>query len=354
MILHGVREETRAPALRVKKEAKVTKNHILRTITIATLAVLLGGCFLLPKEEEILAPPIMEPPEIAYKTIAVVRKDIEDAIRVSGYFVYAEQESVQFRSASGRLENIYVEYAEIVQKGQLLAKLVTNNIELRIRQQEIAVRKQELNLERKKLTGADRFDIESTTLDLELAKLSLQQTMNELETSLLRSPMDGEVVYITNASEGDFIDSYKTMFQIADRSKLYLSYTGNNLSDFRLGMIVTVTYEDTAYVGEVVMTPAQFPFDAPESQRRQILFEVEGLPDSVKKGESARVELILQRSENTLVIPRSQVQRYLGRMYVYVLEDNVRVERNIATGIETATEVEVTEGLEEGELIVLR
>jgi multidrug efflux pump subunit AcrA (membrane-fusion protein) len=41
-------------------------------------------------------------------------------------------------------------------------------------------------------------------------------------------------------------------------------------------------------------------------------------------------------------------------MYVYVLEDGIRSERNIDIGIENATEVEITEGLEEGELIVLR
>lgn len=328
--------------------------HYLRTIVVLPLAMLLGGCFLLPKEEEILAPPIMEPPEISYKTIGVVRKDIEDAVRVTGYFVYAEQESVQFRTASGRLGSIDVEYGDIVEEGQILARLVTGNVELRIRQQEIQVRKLELSLDRKKLTGADRYELEIASLDLELAQIQLQQLINELETSLLRSPMDGEIVYITNASEGDYIDSYRTMFQVADRSKLYISYSGSNLSEFRLGMEVSVTYDDETYIGEVVMTPAQFPFDAPDSQKRQILFEVAGLPDDADKGDSARIELILQKSEDALVIPRSQVQRYMGRKYVYVLEDGVRVERNIETGIENATEAEVTEGLEEGELIVLR
>lgn len=337
------------------EEAIVTIKRLrLHTIAIMLLVALLGGCFLLPKEEEILAPPIMEPPEIEYKTIAVVRKDIEDAVRVTGYFVYAEQESVQFQTASGRLEEILVEYGEIVEEGQILARLVTENLELQIRQQQIRVRKLELNLERKKLTGADRFELEMANLDLELAQISLDQLVNRLETSLLRSPMDGEVVYITSANEGDYIDAYRTMFQIADRSKFYLSYSGSNLSEFRLGMEVTVLYEEEQYVGEVVMTPAQFPYDAPDSQRRQILFDVRGLPDTVTKGDTARVELILARSEDTLVIPRSQVQRYMGRKYVYVLEDGVREERNIETGIENAIEVEVTAGLEEGELIVLR
>lgn len=330
------------------------KNRILHVICAIFLIALLGGCFLLPREEEILAPPIMEPPEITYKTIPVVRKDIERSVRVTGYFVYAEQKSVQFRTASGRLDEIKVNYGDVVEAGALLAELVTNNTTLQITKQEIAVRKSELNFERKQLTGADRFELEMAQLDLSLTRLSLAQLVNELEASRLRSPIAGEIVYIANVSEGDYIDSYKTMFQVADRSRLYLSYSGSNLNEFRLGMKVAVRYEDEDYEGEVVMTPAQFPYDAPESQRRQILFEVDGIPETVQKGESARVVLILEQSQDILVIPRSQVQRYLGRLYVYILEEGIREERNIGTGIENATEVEVTEGLEEGELIVLR
>ncbi len=328
----------------------ITRN----TFLILGVALVLGGCFLLPKEEEMLAPPIMAPQEISYKTIAVVRKDIENAVRVTAYFVYAEQSSVQFRTSSGRLADIHVSYGDIVEEGDLLAELVTNNMALSIRQQEIQVRKHELGLERKHLMGSDRFDLEIGRLDLELAELTLERLVNEYEAARLRAPVPGEIVYITNASEGEFIDSYKTIVQIADRSKLYLSYTGNNLSEFRLGMKVTVQYDDVEYEGEVVMTPAQFPFDAPESQRRQILFDVSDISDEAKKGDAARIVLILEEEKDTLVIPRSQVQRYLGRMYVYVLEEGVRSERNIDTGIENATEVEITQGLEEGELIVLR
>ncbi|MBT3275504.1 MAG: hypothetical protein HN368_20275, partial [Spirochaetales bacterium] len=210
------------------------------------------------------------------------------------------------------------------------------------------------SLERKKILGGDRIELEIAELDLELAQLALQEQLNNKEKSLLRSPMDGEVIYLANVYEGDFISSYKTMFQVADLSKLYLSYTGTNLQEFRLGMKVNVKYKQQIYEGEVIMTPAEFPFDAPDSQKRQILFEIYGLPEDAEKGSSGSITLILERSEDTLIIPRSQVQHYMGRKYVYVLEDGLRAERNIETGIENATEVEVLKGLDEGESVVLR
>lgn len=318
------------------------------------LPVLYSGCFLLPREEELLAPPVMEAPEITYRTVAVKRATIEDNVRVTGYFVYADQHSISFKSMTGRLASIDVEYGEIVEEGHVLARLETDNLENRIKQLEIHHRKAELNLERKKLLGVDRYELEMATLDLELAELNLEEQQNNLEKSMLRSPMDGEVIYIASAFEGDFIPSYKTMFQVADRSKLYLSYSGSSLNEFRLGMKVNVIIDKVQYEGEVVMTPAEFPFDAPDSQKRQIMFDVPNIPADVEKGDSAAVYLILERNEDTLIIPRSQVQHYMGRKYVYVLEDGIRAERNIETGIETATEVEVLKGLEEGELVVLR
>ena len=296
----------------------------------------------------------MEPPEISYRTIPVRRDTIQNMIRGTGYFVYAEQHSIAFRVRSGRLNSVFVSYGDVVDEGHILAELETDNLKLQIRQQEIQVRKQELSLERKQLGGSDKFELEIGSLDLQLAQLQLQKLNNDLEASRLRSPMDGEVVYIANVTEGTFVDAYKTMFQIADRSQLYLSYTGSNISEFRLGMEVRIRIGDDYVPGEVIMTPAEFPYDAPDSQKRQIIFDVSNPPADVEKGDTAYIELVLERSEDTLIIPRSQVQHYMGRKYVYVLEDGVRAERNIETGIQTPTEVEVLEGLEENELVVLR
>jgi hypothetical protein len=43
----------------------------------------------------------------------------------------------------------------------------------------------------------------------------------------------------------------------------------------------------------------------------------------------------------------------MGRKFVYVMSDGLREERSIETGIQTAAEVEVLAGLEEGETLVV-
>ena len=44
----------------------------------------------------------------------------------------------------------------------------------------------------------------------------------------------------------------------------------------------------------------------------------------------------------------------MGRKYVNVLENGLNNERDVRIGVETATEVEILEGIEEGEEIILR
>ena len=296
----------------------------------------------------------MQPPEISYKTYELSRGTIENTVRGTGYFVYAEQSPASFKSLSGRLKSLPLKYGEIKTKGDIVAELETGDLDFRIAQQEIQVRKAEISLEKKRLVGADKFEMEIANLDLRSIQLQLDQYLKQRESSRLRSPITGEVVYIINLLEGDYVDTYRTITVIADRSKLLLSYNGSNMSEFKLGMDVNVEINKEIFSGRVYMTPAEFPYDALESQKQQILITIDDLPEDVEKGDAGSIYLILERKEDVLIVPRSQVQHYMGRKFVYVLEDGVRVERNIDTGIQNATEVEITEGLNEADLLVLR
>ena len=331
------------------------KRVIKLLLKLFLFSFILQGCFLLPKEEKLLAPPLMETPEISYKTTPVKRGTLEKSIRVAGYFVYGKQVSVSFKSMSGRIASIAARYGDVVAKGDVLAAMETDNLENLIQKLEIQKKIAQLTYERKKILGSGRIELEIAELNIQLLQLSLDEQLANRERSLLRSPIAGEVIYTTDIYEGDLIPGYKTLFQVADISKLYLSYQGSSLSEFRLGMDVIVIFNNTDYNGKVIMTPAEFPYDAPDSQKRQIIFEVEDLPSGeAEKGDYAGVYLILEQSKYTLIIPGNQVQRYMGRKFVYVLEEGLRVERNIQTGIENSTETEILLGLEEGELIVLR
>ena len=328
--------------------------HAVRSGAVLLCATLLGGCFLLPQEEGVLAPPLLKTPDIKYRTEVAREGVIEDKVTVGGVFIYPSQHSLKFRFRAGPLRGIYVRYGDEVTPGQLVAELDTDRLQLDVRRQEIMVRKAELAAEHARARDADRFTIENAELDVELARLRLQQLQEELAKSQLRAPVAGEVVYIAPLSEGESVEAFRTVIQIADPTEILLSYRGPKRSEFALGADVSVDVRGEKYRGEVVMTPLNVPRDAPDEMRELILMRVQELPPEVEKGDTATVVLIRTRRDGVIVLKRNLVQTYLGRRFVYVLVDGLREERNVEVGIQTPTQVEVATGLEVGEEVVVR
>jgi membrane fusion protein, macrolide-specific efflux system len=120
--------------------------------------------------------------------------------------------------------------------------------------------------------------------------------------------------------------------------------------DFKPGMTVEVEYDNVSYVGEVLSAAAG---SSAGSSEKVLKVDVKDLPQGVKRGKSATIKLVLERSEDTLIIPKLAIRKYTGRTYVQILEDGIKKERDVVTGVESAIEIEITEGLKEGDLVIM-
>jgi hypothetical protein len=128
--------------------------------------------------------------------------------------------------------------------------------------------------------------------------------------------------------------------------------------DFQIGAQVAVSVKsggnEAQLTGTVMESPQTAPADAPEQQQRSVLIGVPNLPGWVRSGDLAQVSLVLERSEDAVILPKDALHEYLGRNYVYILEEETRKERTVETGIETPTQVEIVKGLEAGQKVILR
>lgn len=326
---------------------------------VLIISALLSGCTLLPVEEEVLAPPVKEPPKVEYETMEVKKGTIEKRIRCTGYFVSVSTEDVYFRFSGGRLKKIHVKYGDEVKKGDLIAELESGDIKNKIDMQELVVRKAQLNYERIKTQidvngGGSKYELEVAEIDLEMQKLTLANLYEELEKSRLVSLTDGVVVYLKEIEQGDFIGAYDVIATIADPKALQLMYSDSKVSDFRNGMKVDVVIDDVNYTGEVVATPLDAPQNADEVTKKSIRVKVDNLPDTIERGDDATLNLTLEKKENVIVMPRHMINNFIGRKFVNVLVDGIREERDVELGIQTDTEVEIVKGLEAGELVIVR
>lgn len=329
-------------------------SKLLLAVTLFVFCLSLPGCYFFPREEPVLAPPLIKPDRVTYNVVEAVRGEIENSIRGSGYFVAEIQENLFFKFRGGRLKNIYVRLGDFVNKGDLVAELETDDLEMQIKQQEILVEKARLSYERCKIESppGDDYNIKMAEMELESAMLQMEYLETEFEKSRLFSTISGKIIYISDSLPGDYVNAYQNLLRVADTESLLLEYKGDKAAYFSLGTEVEVNIDDKVYTGEVVFNASNAPIEELEKYKDTVRIKVEELPEDVRLGQKADIKLVIARKENALIIPRNSVYLNLGDPYIYVLENNVRTERYVKLGIESSTMVEIVEGLQDGELVI--
>jgi len=402
-------------------------NKMVLIAMLLVLCMTLSGCFMLPQEEEILAPPLIEPKEVAYETVQVGKGDIQVMEQVTGYFTSIVRERAFFTS-SGRLSAVHVHNGKAVEAGDILMELDNENLEKQIRDQKIVIEKkmlqiqqlsesdsvavlnaqfdlqaaqnklndlyaqrshitldetglpvldteseekyneisrqirdQELVVERAQVKYdkalADQksgYDQRSLMLDLESAQNELQDLEEAYEETILRAPVSGRITHIATIEVGASVSAYSTMVVISDPTQLILQYSGGKADKFPVGLPVTVKIEKKEYKGYVLNNPDSLPRDEENKKQEYAQFVLEDYDmTQAVEGGSGQVIAILDSREDVLVLDKSLITTYLTRKYVNILVDGLKVERDIQIGLESASKVEILDGLSEGELVIV-
>lgn len=340
--------------------AFVGKSKLLIAALVAGVLFSATGCdYLLPQEEEPLAPPLVKAKELVYRTEEVQRKDIEKKEVRNARANAALRETVFYDYSGGRIEEIPVSNGDEVKKGDVLVQLNTGDLKYEIDRANIAVQKAKLLLQDKQANpDSTESDIRKAELDVRTANSTLSQLINKRNNAVLKSPIDGIVTFVTSLKQGDHVQAYESLVTVSDITQLNLTFeetTGSNA--FKVGMEVELTYKNESYPGVVVSAPFDRPELVPDNQKNTVFIGCDPeLIAQMNQGDEVRVTAVIERRENTLVISRSVISTQGSRRYVNVLvtdgDTQVREERDVKLGIETSTEAEILEGLAEGDLVI--
>lgn len=343
-------------ASHIMKASSMVKTMSL--IVAVLMVAMTAGCqYILPKEEESLAPPLVVPKEVKYTTTPVERGDIVSSVQGMARFQSVRRVDVQFASG-GRVKSINIKYGDSVKKGDVLIELNTGDLDYEIQVATLNYEKAQNIYNANKKYLRTKTDKRNAQIDLELQKMYLDKLLKQKEDSVLRSPIDGNVVYVTTASEGSMIEAFAPLVRLEDPSVKMLQYENDtNRSQFQEHMKVQVTLKSdkTTCEGEVVSNPLdRTQFDTDDLANMLFIKVPDDFLKNTKLGEEAVVVLILNERNGVLKLPRNVVKTYMQRRYVQVLENGVKVEKDVQVGLETSTETEIVSGLNEGELVITR
>jgi multidrug efflux pump subunit AcrA (membrane-fusion protein) len=360
-------------------------NLFLKSLMTVSLICLCVGCSTLPQEEEELVPPIIVPKEASYQTKPVSRGDIENAIKVVGEVVPQDIDYVYVTEKNNRIKAIHTSLGSNVNKGDVLLELLTEDILKQIRLEDINISTMtsemetykstygieksmnesrlslmELDYDRKQLEQQMQINelnfqnsVKTKENQLQIAQIKVSELRTTLKESQIKATLDGTVVFIKKMEEGDFIEAYDKLIGIADENRFQIEYEGTEAAKFQVGSQVVVTFKGATYEAIVTMTPDTVPEEDKEIYKGMAFFSLIDPSVVLGRGSDVEIKYIKEQSQNTLLIPRSLVLMSGENKIVYVLENGIKTEKLVETGVEAGIYIEILEGLNEGDLVII-
>jgi membrane fusion protein, macrolide-specific efflux system len=302
------------------------------------------GCSVLPVEEVVIEPKtVQSKPNVEYYTVEAKRGDITTGLSILGDFKTIENKEYSFSFQGGPLKTIYVKPGDVVKSGTVLAELENNNVDIRIRQQELQLQKAEIAYEQAKaMSKADPFAAKIAEIDVESARLQLKEMKLELDKSRIISVNTGVVDFVENFKAGDFVEVNKTVVRVVNNKKIELIHDGDDSKAITKKLPAEVSLDGKTYKASVL-----------KEGKTSVSFQVDGLAMGQNLiGQYANIYVIAKQKKNVIIIPNNVIHNYNGQVYVKVLDNGIQTERIVKLGLANESMSEVVSGLKVGEKVI--
>lgn len=323
---------------------------------------------------------------ISVEVIPVQASNISE--QVSAFGNIQAQETVEIMpQVSNRVTEIHADLGDDVRRGQLLAEIyavpfreAVEQARAQVRQTRAAFERDSTQLGRQEqllnndLISQSEFDDARTTYlnslsQYESAQSSLTQAQEDLDNTTVVSPVNG-VVLSRSVSEGDLASTGQTLFEIANltgfETRVFLPI--HDWERIEIGQPVFMALStDGENIAEGVVARKSPRLD-PTTGLGEVVVALTNTSSSVYQGALVQTKINLQTKRDVVVIPRSalveKVETYIApetgtielqRSYSAFVasSDTSAARRELELGIEQGDRIEIIDGLEPGDQLVV-
>ena len=258
----------------------------------------------------------------------------------------------------GVIEKIDFEEGDEITKGKRLVDISTKEHRLKLKIAITDSNLADINIKRDEKLAAQNLipnaQLDQTKTRAESASLKKELAEISLNKSLISSPLKG-TIKTRHIKVGEFVRKGDKLVEILDIDKIIVKVNipEQEILSIQVGQNVEVALyimENKTFLGTV----KNIGLEADSSNRT---FPVEILVDNkerqLRAGMLARATFTKNVDQDQIVIPRHTIlERDQGRV-VYVFEDGKAFRRDITIGLSQLDQVQVVQGLNKGELIVV-
>jgi HlyD family secretion protein len=221
------------------------------------------------------------------------------------------------------------------------------------------------DLESKRDAAAAKRDSEKASLALEEAKLKRLTT--QLEKCKVLAPKSGLVIYAnermfygdrdSEVKAGMKVHEEETILRLPDLSKMRAKASVHEakVEQLRPGMRARIRVQDREFQGVVVSVanrPATSWFLA-STKKYPVKVDIDGHPKDLRPGMTAEVEILVSHLKDVISLPVAAVAETGGQVFCCVKKGSSLLRRNVTLGEGNDKFVQIKEGVEVGEEVVL-
>lgn len=266
-----------------------------------------------------------KPAKTGARLVTVTEGPVEDAVEATG--AVAPLNRVEIKPPiAGRIEKLLVDEGDTVRSGQTLAWM----------------------------SSSDRAAI----LDAARAKgeEELKKWEDAYKATPIIAPLSG-VIILRNVVVGQTVDSGVVLYAMSDNLVVIAQVDESDIGRIHTGMPARVTLD--AYPDQPVSGKVFDILHEGKNVSNVIQYGVKikpaKVPSNFRSQMTANVSFIVNRKENAVMVPSSAVRENASGIKEVMVPgpDGSPMAREVQTGIETASRVEIIDGLKVGEKILL-
>lgn len=301
-------------------------------------------------------------------TYTVKKTKLTETLTLSGE-IDADEHVSLFFPTGGKLAWVGVKEGDYVKKYQGIASVDQRDLEKRLQaslnsymitrwdfeqskvdNKDAAIKDGDVGDKLKRIIDKAQFNLDNSVINVEIASLAK-------EMAYMYSPIEGIVTKVGGQYAGANIAATGT-FEIVNPQTIFFSAIADQtdiplLSVGETAVITLDPYESEKITG-VVKSIAFTPVVGDTGTTYEVKIDFTSSNDLLKYrlGMTGDAEFVTKEKIGIIAVPASFVKTILKKKYVYILKDGKEVQTEVKVGDEGDSDIEIKNGLSEGDIIV--
>ncbi len=259
---------------------------------------------------------------------------------------------------AGAVEKVMIEEGDTVVQGDIIAQIESDDYRIALTRAQAAYNLAKADFERDESVYAQgaipAAELDARETSMQTAKADLDNARLLYERCMIKAPING-VIRSLDAKVGLYLgigDPVARILQI-DKVKAVIGIPESDITAVRNLTKVQISIQ--ALDNLTVVGKNHFVSSSPETAARLYRFELEiDNPDHrILPGMFVRADIIKKYQEQALAIPFYSIISRNEEQYIFLENDGIVTKQPVTTGIMEEWMVEITQGLESGDRVVV-